>query len=97
MLLTLAPHEPHPCPFRFQDRQRDPHGLQGGEGYPANCRHQDAQVRPCRQGVGNEGPEVAHGDLHLNPGMVIADIGSGTGLFTPLFSKAVGPKGKVRK
>ena len=33
--------------------------------------------------------------LHLKPGMVIADIGSGTGLFTPLFSKAVGPKGKV--
>jgi ubiquinone/menaquinone biosynthesis C-methylase UbiE len=31
----------------------------------------------------------------LKPGMVMADIGAGTGLFTPSFSRAVGPKGKV--
>lgn len=31
----------------------------------------------------------------LKPGMVIADIGAGTGLFTKLFSDAVGPKGKI--
>ena len=31
----------------------------------------------------------------LRPGMVMADIGAGTGLFTPWFSRAVGPKGKV--
>lgn len=31
----------------------------------------------------------------LQPGMVVADIGAGTGLFTPYFSRAVGPKGKV--
>ena len=31
----------------------------------------------------------------LKPGMVLADIGAGTGLFTPYFSRAVGPKGKV--
>lgn len=29
------------------------------------------------------------------PGMVIADVGAGTGLFTRLFCEAVGPKGKV--
>lgn len=31
----------------------------------------------------------------LQPGLVVADIGAGTGLFTPYFSRAVGPKGKV--
>ncbi len=32
---------------------------------------------------------------HLQPGMTVADIGAGTGLFTPYFSRAVGAKGKV--
>jgi predicted methyltransferase len=31
----------------------------------------------------------------IRPGAVVADIGAGTGLFTPYFSRAVGPKGKV--
>jgi predicted methyltransferase len=31
----------------------------------------------------------------LMPGMVVADIGAGTGLFTRLFAKEVGPGGKV--
>jgi ubiquinone/menaquinone biosynthesis C-methylase UbiE len=31
----------------------------------------------------------------LKPGMVVADIGAGTGLFTRLFAEKVGPKGKV--
>lgn len=33
--------------------------------------------------------------LGIQPGTVIADVGAGTGLFEPLFSKAVGPDGKV--
>lgn len=41
--------------------------------------HQKEIVRACK----------------LKPGMVVADIGAGTGLFTRLFSPAVGPKGKV--
>ena len=31
----------------------------------------------------------------IKPGSVVADIGAGTGLFTPSFARAVGPKGKV--
>jgi SAM-dependent methyltransferase len=31
----------------------------------------------------------------LRPGMAVADIGAGTGLFTRLFATEVGPKGKV--
>ena len=33
--------------------------------------------------------------LHLRPGMTVADIGAGTGLFVPLFAEAVGTKGTV--
>lgn len=33
--------------------------------------------------------------LRLQPGMAVADIGAGTGLFTRLFSPAVGPTGRV--
>jgi len=33
--------------------------------------------------------------LALSPGMTVADIGSGTGLFLPAFDHAVGPKGRV--
>jgi predicted methyltransferase len=31
----------------------------------------------------------------VRPGMAVADIGAGTGLFTPMFARAAGPKGRV--
>lgn len=31
----------------------------------------------------------------LQPGMVVADVGAGTGLFTRMFAEAVGPEGRV--
>lgn len=34
-------------------------------------------------------------NLRLQPGMTVADIGSGTGYLLPYLSRAVGPKGKV--
>lgn len=33
--------------------------------------------------------------IGLKPGMTIADVGAGTGIYAPVFSKAVGPSGKV--
>jgi ubiquinone/menaquinone biosynthesis C-methylase UbiE len=33
--------------------------------------------------------------IDLKPGMVVADVGAGTGLFTRLFAEEVGPEGKV--
>lgn len=35
------------------------------------------------------------GAMGLRPGMSVADIGAGTGLFTPLFAEAVGTRGMV--
>lgn len=34
-------------------------------------------------------------ECQIKPGMTVADIGAGTGLFTRMFSPLVGPKGRV--
>ncbi len=40
-------------------------------------------------------PEKVIATLHLRRGMVIADIGAGTGYFARRFAGAIGPKGRV--
>jgi predicted methyltransferase len=40
-------------------------------------------------------PEEITASLRLAPGMVVADLGAGTGYFTAYLSKAVGPRGLV--
>lgn len=42
-----------------------------------------------------ERPRRAVRLLHLKPGMTVADIGAGSGYYTELLSRAVGPSGKV--
>lgn len=53
----------------------------------------DRLERPERI-AGLKVPEIVS-RLNLKPGMVIADLGAGTGVFSREFSKAVGAKGKV--
>jgi len=40
-------------------------------------------------------PEAVVDAMALQPGMVVADIGAGTGYFNPYLAAAVGPEGKV--
>jgi len=45
------------------------------------------EIAACRAGIVRA--------LELRPGMVVADVGAGTGLFMEPFAEAVGPKGRV--
>lgn len=45
--------------------------------------------------AGEEHPDAALDALQLKPGMVVADIGAGTGYMTLRMAKRVGPTGKV--
>lgn len=47
----------------------------------------DREVYARRQEIANA--------VAVRPGMAVADVGAGTGVFTRLFAQAVGPKGKV--
>lgn len=67
----------------INDAFRDPNVAEFVDKFEGESReiftHREAIVDACR----------------LKPGMVIADVGAGTGLFTRLFAEEVGPTGKV--
>ncbi len=66
-----------------------------------NKYFEETKIRRWRKRFEREGREVYdHRDaiitaLALTPGAAVADIGAGTGLFTILLARAVGPKGHV--
>lgn len=66
-----------------------------------NAYYHDTNVEQWRETFESEGREVFDrraeivAALDLTPGMDIADVGAGTGLYTLLFARAVGPTGKV--
>src|SRR5258706_10807316 len=84
---------------RYEIReQHDPNGI--GKFYMGReiahvMGHEAADwlERPDREE--EEQPTKAIGALDLKPGMVVADIGAGTGYFSFRMSPLVGPKGKV--
>lgn len=66
-----------------------------------NARFHGADLRRWHQTFESPGREVfdrrfevVHA-LGLQPGMVVADVGAGTGLYSMLFARAVGPAGRV--
>ena len=72
-----------------QDRPQDQRALQEArrEGFIKKFESDDREVFAKRHEI------VAA--LGLRPGMAVADVGAGTGLFTRLFAEKVGKTGKV--
>jgi ubiquinone/menaquinone biosynthesis C-methylase UbiE len=68
----------------------------------ANSRYQtEAQRKQMAAGLGNpererdQKPELLIRDMALEPGMTVADIGTGVGFMLPYVSQAAGPAGHV--
>jgi predicted methyltransferase len=66
-----------------------------------NTHYHDTNVDRWRQIFESPGREIFDQRMRIvrasgvRPGMAVADVGAGTGLFTMLFARAVGPEGKV--
>ncbi len=93
---TQPPAAPAPAPAAKQEhsagskvdpRINAPFQKPRVKDYVARFESEDREVYARRREI------VA--TLELKPGMAVADIGAGTGLFTRLFADAVGPTGKV--
>jgi ubiquinone/menaquinone biosynthesis C-methylase UbiE len=75
---------------------------QGGKRHPVSGRtiagvmgHQGAAWLDRPERETEEAPSRAIRALKIEPGQVIADIGAGSGYYSLLLSKAVGPRGRV--
>src|SRR5262245_54347570 len=99
--LVLADDKPKraPAPSRYEIRaDHDPNGI--GKFYMGReialvMGHQAADWLDRPEREKEEEPSKLHQALKLQPGMVVADIGAGSGYHTFRMSKAVGAKGKV--
>lgn len=88
ILLTLALCEPLPAqdPGKHPVSGRPYAGVMGVGGAPWLERAEREN---------EERPRLAVRLLRLKPGMSVADIGAGSGYYTELLARAVGPSGKV--
>lgn len=77
------------------------HGPAGGHQHPRGMHHSFSGAARWAQVFDDpdrdvwQKPEEVVAALELAPGMVVADIGAGTGYFEPHLAAAVGPGGKV--
>jgi ubiquinone/menaquinone biosynthesis C-methylase UbiE len=103
-LLALAPSagaQPakKKAPPRYEYRaDHDPNGI--GKFYMGReiafvMGHQAADWLERPERMKEERPDMLHKALKLTPGMVVADIGAGSGYHTFQMAGKVGPKGKV--
>ncbi len=100
VLLPLASPQPGTAETnRYTYRQvHDPDGI--GKFYMGReiarvMGHDSAEWLERPQRLAEEDPDRLVRELHLRPGQVVADIGSGTGYISRRLAQVVGPAGKV--
>jgi ubiquinone/menaquinone biosynthesis C-methylase UbiE len=84
---TQTPSEPSPAQSKADPKINEPFKRPDVKAYVKKFESEDRETYVRRNEI------VAA--LELSPGMTVADIGAGTGLFTRLFAEKVGATGKV--